>query len=196
MTRPSGEPIPNYRSSLTVGPRGCPLMQDHYLLEDMQHTNRGRVPERVFHARGASAHGYFEVTNDITKYCAAKLFSEVGQRTPVFCRFSVATGNLGTAETLRRGLRGLAVKFYTEEGNWDLTCNSAEMFILNDPLGFPGIHSVSFPDPASNLTDDNFMWDFLSLQPEATFFSMWLGSDAANPYSYRFMDVFSVNTYK
>lgn len=171
-------------------------MEDHTLLEDLQHTMRGRVPERLFHAKGNGVHGFFEVTNDITKYCAAKLFNEVGKRTPIFSRFSVAVSQLGTAETERRGLRGMAVKFYTEDGNWDLTLNSAQVFLANDPLLLIGISHSSNNEPDSNLTNPNRTWDFLSHLPESTFFMIWSMSDAGMPYSYRHMSTFGGNTFK
>lgn len=171
-------------------------MEDHILIEDLQHTVRGRVPERLFHAKGNAAHGYFEVTNDITKYCAAKLFSEVGKRTNLFARFSVAVSQLGTAESERRGLRGMALKFYTEDGNWDLTMNSAQVFLLNDPILVHGISHSSGNEPASNLPDSNRTFDFLSLQPESTFFMLWVNTDAGMPFSYRHMSAFGGNTFK
>lgn len=171
-------------------------MLDHFLMEDLQHTMRGRISERLFHARGSAAHGYFEVTKDISRYCGAKLFNDVGKRTPVFTRFSIGSGRLGSAETQSPGLRGMACKFYTEDGNWDLLCNNAVVFMANDPTFANGIQHSTMPEPASNLTNVSRFWDFMSLLPESTFFQIWLLSDWAMPFSYRHMDTFAGNTFK
>lgn len=194
MATASGEPIPNFRVSQTVGPRGPLLLQDHIFFNTMGHLNRARIPERVAHARGAGAHGYFEVTHDITKYCAAKLFSEVGKKTPIFVRFSTATGELGSADT-RREHRGFAIKFYTEEGNWDLVGNNVPVFIGNDAIIFTSSHGVGRRNPSTNLRDPNAVWDFVSLTPEAVHQTIINNSDRGIPDGYRFMHGFSISTY-
>lgn len=196
MTRSSGEPIANYRSVLTVGPRGPPLMEDHVFLEDIQHVNRGRIPERIIHAKGTGVHGYFEVTNDITKYCDSALFSEVGKRTPIFTRFSVAASQLGSADTSVRGVRGMGVKFYTEEGNWDLTLLSEPVFIINDTLKIFSSSNAGSPNPRSNLPDQNANWDFITQTPDMIHFVLWQHSDTGLPDGYRYMDTHALNTYK
>lgn len=196
MTRSSGEPIGNYRSMVTVGPKGPPLMENVTFLEDIQHVSRGRIPERLFHARGVGAHGYFEVTNDISKYCDAKLFKEVGKRTPIFSRLSIGGSELGSAETINRGIRGVAIKFYTEEGNWDLTALSDPVLMVNDPLKIHGSSVSARPDPRSNLPNPSRVWDFISKTPEMIHFAMWQHTDNGLPDGYRYMDSFAQNTFK
>lgn len=180
MTRSSGEPIPNYSTSVTVGPQGPVLMSDHVLLEDLQHTMRGRTPERIFHARGTGVHGQFQVTNDITNYCAAKMFREIGKRTPIFARFSMGSSQLGLAETSARAIRGMAVKFYTEEGNYDLTMLGEPPFIHDDPMKqFPATTAgnANLQNNYKNMPDVNSMWDFVSRTPSTMHFILWSYSD-------------------
>lgn len=189
----------NFKSVLTVGPAGPVLMEDHIFLETFQHHNRARTSERLFHARGTGCHGHFEVTKDITKYCAADFFSEVGKRTPIFTRFSMGLSQLGLAETSLRGIRGMAVKFYTQEGNYDLTMLGEPPFIHDDPLKQ---HSSTTAGQAhlvnnfNNLPDLNATWDFNSQTPSMCHFLLWQFQDTGFPDGYRHMDMFAVNTYK
>ena len=136
LTTASGSPVENDQNTITSGKRGPALMQDVHLMEKLAHFNRERIPERVVHAKGAGAHGYFEVSKDVTKYTKAKFLSEVGKRTDVFARFSTVGGEKGSADSARDP-RGFAVKFYTEEGNYDMTGNNTPVFFIRDPLKFP-----------------------------------------------------------
>lgn len=168
-------------------------------LEDIQHVNRSRIPERMFHARGTAVHGYFEVTQDVTKYCAANFLSEVGKRTPIFCRFSIGPSQLGVAETVNRGIRGMAIKFYTEEGNYDLTLLSEPIFIIDDPIKIfnsSNAGNAHMINTRTNLPDQNTYWDFISLEPSIVHFVLWQYSDTGLPDGYRHMDFFGNNTYK
>ena len=194
MTRPSGEPIGNYRTVKTVGPKGPVLMEDHVFLEDMQHMARGRIPERAVHAKGTGAHGYFEVTNDITKYCAAKLFSEVGKRTKLFARFSVSITSLGSADT-NRGPRGAGFKMYTEEGNWDLTVLNEPVFPVNSPMKIVSMANSVERNPQSNLPDANARWDWFSYNPEGTHFQLLNFSDRGIPDGYRYLNMWGISTF-
>lgn len=161
--------------------------------------NRGRTPERLFHARGTGVHGYFEVTKDITKYCDAKMFTEIGKRTPIFCRFSMGTSQLGLAETGNRGIRGMAVKFYTGEGNYDLTMLGEQPFIHDDPIKqitSSNAANVHMLHTRSNLLDENTNWDFISQTPSMVHFTLWQHSDTGFPDGYRHMSAFGVSTYE
>lgn len=171
-------------------------MEDHIFIEDLQHTNRGRIPERIFHAKGIGAHGYFEVTHDITKYCAAKIFCEVGKRTPQFTRFSLGISHFGLADTIQRGLRGVATKFYTEEGNWDLTCVSEPVLAANDPLMPLNGANAFFNDPQRNWPVLENAWDWVTLFPESVHFMLITSTDRGIPDGYRHMNSFAINTYK
>lgn len=195
MTRSSGEPISNYRTTITVGPRGPPLMEDHVFLEDIQHVGRGRIPERKFHAKGVGVHGYFEVTNDITKYCDAKIFSEVGKRTPQFTRFSIGISQLGSADTIPRGLRGMSTKFYTEEGNWDLSCLTEPVLIANEPGMLLSTSNAGNAETRSNLPDPNRVWDFATLFPESAHFFLLTHTDRGFPDGYRHANQWAINNY-
>lgn len=196
MVGSAGAPISKFTSTISVGPKGPTVMEDSVLLEDVQQFVRGRIPERLFHARGNSARGTFVVTNDITRYCDAKLFQEVGKETPLLFRWSLAVGSLGVSETARRTLRGMAVKFYTEEGNWDLTTNSLPVFMANDPFKVPGLRNATDFHPRSNLPNADMFFDFLASNPESTFFSLLIHGDMGMPFSYRHMTTFAGNTYK
>ena len=141
-------------------------MQDTHLIDKLAHFDRERIPERVVHAKGSGAHGYFEVTHDVTKYCKAKFLNQVGKKTPIFLRFSTVGGEKGSADT-ERDPRGFAIKFYTEEGNWDMVGNNTPVFFIRDPLQFPDFIHTQKRNPQTNLKDPNMFWDFLSQVPES-----------------------------
>ncbi|VDD89600.1 unnamed protein product [Enterobius vermicularis] len=195
MTTSSGRPISDKNNILTAGARGPMLMEDVIYYDEIAHFDRERIPERVVHAKGAGAHGYFEVTNDITKYCKANIFCEVGKKTPLFIRFSTVASEKGGADTVRDP-RGFAIKFYTDEGNWDLVGNNTPVFFVRDPLKFPNfIHAVK-RNPVSNLRDTNAFFDFVSLCPESTHQMMILFSDRGIPDGFRFMNGYGSHTFK
>uniref|UniRef100_A0A1I7ZZ92 Catalase n=1 Tax=Steinernema glaseri TaxID=37863 RepID=A0A1I7ZZ92_9BILA len=195
FTTSNGAPIFNKNAVLTAGPRGPMLIQDTVFMDEMAHFDRERIPERVVHAKGAGAHGYFEVTHDITKYCKADIFSEVGKRTPMFIRFSTVGGESGSADTARDP-RGFAMKFYTEEGNWDLVGNNTPIFFIRDPILFPNFIHTQKRNPATHLKDPNMVWDFFSLRPETTHQVMFLFSDRGTPDGYRHMNGYGSHTFK
>jgi catalase len=195
MTTAFGIPVSGDQNSMTAGARGPVLMQDVHLLEKLGHFDRERIPERVVHAKGAGAHGYFEVTADVTKYTRARFISEVGKRTEVFARFSTVGGERGSADAARDP-RGFAVKFYTEEGNYDLVGNNTPVFFIRDPLKFPDFIHTQKRNPATNLPDPDMFWDFLSLTPESIHQVTILFSDRGTPASYRHMNGYSSHTYK
>ncbi len=194
LTTASGIPVSATQNSITAGPRGPVLMQDFHLMEKLAHFNRERIPERVVHAKGAGAYGTFTVTNDITQYTKASIFSAVGKQTPVFLRFSTVGGEKGSADTARDP-RGFAVKFYTEEGNWDLVGNNTPIFFIRDPLKFPDFIHTQKRDPMTNLKSPTMMWDFWSLSPESLHQVTILFSDRGTPDGYRFMHGFGSHTY-
>ncbi|XP_011305149.1 catalase [Fopius arisanus] len=191
----NGAPIADKTASLTAGPRGPMLIQDFVYLDEMSHFDRERIPERVVHAKGAGAFGYFEVTHDITKYTKAKVFSKIGKRTPIAVRFSTVGGESGSADTVRDP-RGFAVKFYTEEGIWDLTGNNTPIFFIKDPLMFPSFIHTQKRNPTTHLKDMDMFWDFLSLRPESTHQVMILFSDRGIPDGYRRMNGYGSHTFK
>jgi len=195
LTRAFGAPVGDDQNSLTAGPRGPVLMEDVHLLEKLAHFERERIPERVVHAKGAGAWGYFEVTADVTRYTKAKFLSEVGKRTEVFARFSTVGGERGSADAARDP-RGFAVKFYTEEGNYDFVGNNTPVFFIRDPLKFPDFIHTQKRHPATNLPDPNMFWDFLSLTPESIHQVTILFSDRGTPAGYRHMNGYSSHTYK
>ncbi|KYB28799.1 Catalase-like Protein [Tribolium castaneum] len=162
-----GTPIGEKDATLTVGPRGPILLQDNNFIEELAHFDRERIPERVVHAKGAGAFGYFEVTHDITKYTAAKVFSNIGKRTPIAIRFSTVAGESGSADTVRDP-RGFAMKFYTEDGIWDLVGNNTPIFFIRDPILFPHFIHSQKRNPQTHLKDANMFWDFITLRPETT----------------------------
>src|SRR6185312_16849298 len=165
LTTASGIPYAENENSMTVGPRGPILLQDFILHEKMAHFNRERIPERVVHAKGSGAYGTFTVMRDISKYTRAKLFERVGKQTKVFLRFSTVGGEKGSADT-ERDPRGFAIKFYTEEGNWDLVGNNTPMFFIRDPIKFPDFVHTQKRSPQDNMKSPAMMWDFWSLNPE------------------------------
>ncbi len=194
LTTASGSPVADNQNSLSAGPRGPLLMQDFHLIEKLAHFNRERIPERVVHAKGAGAYGVFRVTADVTPYCKAAFLSAVGKETEVFLRFSTVGGEKGSADA-ERDPRGFAVKFYTEEGNYDLVGNNTPVFFVRDPLKFPDFIHTQKRNPATNLKDPTAVWDFFSLSPETMHQLTILFSDRGTPRSYRHMDGFSSHTF-
>ena len=195
LTTAFGVPVSDDQNSLTAGDRGPVLMQDVHLLEKLSHFDRERIPERVVHAKGAGAFGYFEVTADVTQYTKARFLSEVGKKTEVGVRFSTVGGERGSADAARDP-RGFAIKFYTEEGNYDMTGNNTPVFFIRDPLKFPDFIHTQKRHPATNLPDPNMFWDFLSLTPESVHQVTILFSDRGTPATYRNMNGYSSHTYK
>jgi catalase len=194
LTTGFGRPVDNDLNSLTAGERGPILMQDMHLMDKLAHFDRERIPERVVHAKGAGAYGYFEVTADVTAYTKAKFLSEVGKRTEVFVRFSTVGGEKGSADA-ERDPRGFAVKFYTEDGNYDMTGNNTPVFFIRDPLKFPDFIHTQKRNPATNLKDPDMFWDFLSLTPESVHQVTILFSDRGTPKTYRHMNGYSSHTF-
>jgi catalase len=194
LTTAAGAPVPDNQNSITAGPRGPVLMQDFHLIEKMAHFNRERIPERVVHAKGAGAYGTFTVAKDISRYSRAKVFSEMGKKTEVFVRFSTVGGEKGSADS-ERDPRGFAIKFYTEEGNWDLVGNNTPIFFIRDPLKFSDFIHTQKRDPQTNLKSPTMMWDFWSLSPESLHQVTILFSDRGTPKSYRHMHGFGSHTF-
>jgi catalase len=195
LTTAFGIPVGDDQNSLTAGSRGPILMQDAHLLEKLAHFDRERIPERVVHAKGAGAGGYFEVTSDVTKYTMAKFLSKVGKNTDVFVRFSTVGGERGSADAARDP-RGFAIKFYTEDGNYDLVGNDTPVFFIRDPLKFPDFIHTQKRNPATNCPDPDMFWDFLSLTPESVHQVTILFSDRGTPAAYRNMNGYSSHTFK
>ncbi|MCC9135434.1 catalase [Pontibacter silvestris] len=194
LTTASGRPYYEHENSLTAGPRGPVLLEDYILHEKLAHFNRERIPERVVHAKGSGAYGTFTVTHDITKYTKAKLFSEIGKETRVFLRFSTVGGEKGSADS-ERDPRGFALKFYTEDGNWDLVGNNTPVFFIKDPKKFPDFIHTQKRDPYTNCKSATMVWDFWSLNPESLHQVLILMSDRGTPYSYRHMHGFGSHTF-
>jgi catalase len=194
ITTASGIPVADNQNSASAGPRGPLLLQDFHLIEKLQHFNRERIPERVVHAKGSGAYGTFTVTHDITKYTKAKLFAEVGKQTETFARFSTVGGEKGSADT-ERDPRGFALRFYTEEGNWDLVGNNTPMFFIKDGIKFPDFIHTQKRDPQTNLKSPTMMFDFWSKTPESLHQTTMLFSDRGTPDGYRHMDGFGSHTY-
>jgi catalase len=194
LTTASGIPYYENENSMSVGPRGPLLLQDFILHEKMAHFNRERIPERVVHAKGTGAFGTFTVTHDITKYTKAKLFSKVGNACKILIRFSTVGGEKGSADT-ERDPRGFALKFYTEDGNWDLVGNNTPVFFVKDPKKFSDFIHTQKRDPKTNLKSPTMMWDFWSLNPESLHQVLILMSDRGTPYSYRHMHGFGSHTF-
>ena len=194
MTTSAGAPVGDNQNSLTAGPRGPVLMQDLLLIEKMAHFNRERIPERVVHAKGSGAHGVFEVTADIKKWTNARVFDGVGKKTDVFVRFSTVGGERGSADT-ERDPRGFAVKFYTEQGNWDMVGNNTPVFFIRDALKFSDFIHTQKRDPRTNLKSPTMMWDFWSLSPESLHQVTILFSDRGTPRGYRHMNGYSSHTF-
>jgi catalase len=199
LTTAQGGPVSDDQNSLKIGPRGPTLIEDFHFREKIFHFDHERIPERVVHARGYGAHGFFENYKPLSKYTRADLFQRAGERTPAFVRFSTVAGSKGSAD-LARDVRGFAVKLYTQEGNWDIVGNNIPVFFIQDAIKFPDlIHAVKEePDcafPQAQSAHDNF-WDFISLTPESMHMIMWVMSDRAIPRSLRFMEGFGVHTFR
>jgi len=171
------------------------MLQDVVFLDEMAHFDRERIPERVVHAKGGGAHGFFEITHDITKYSKADVFSKIGKRTPLFIRFSTVGGESGSADTARDP-RGFAIKMYTEEGNWDLVGNNTPIFFIRDPIQFPNFIHTQKRNPQTHLRDASMMWDFWSLRPESIHQVMFLFSDRGTPDGFRHMNGYGSHTFK
>lgn len=196
ITSNSGAPIgkQQYENSQTVGRRGPVLLQDFFLHEKLAQFNRERIPERVVHAKGTGAFGKFVVTHDITAYTRAKIFSEIGKETPIFIRFSTVGGEQGSADT-ERDPRGFAIKFYTEDGNWDLVGNNTPVFFIKDAKKFPDFIHTQKRDPRTHCKSATMMWDFWSLNPESLHQVLILMSDRGTPDGYRHMHGFGSHTF-
>lgn len=194
LTTVAGAPVPNNQDSLTAGPRGPMLLQDVWFLEKLAHFDREVIPERRMHAKGSGAYGTFTVTHDITQYTSAKIFSEIGKQTDMFVRFSTVAGERGAADA-ERDIRGFSMRFYTEQGNWDLVGNNTPVFFFRDPLKFPDLNHAVKRDPRTNMRSANNNWDFWSSLPEALHQVTIVMSDRGIPKSYRTMHGFGSHTF-
>jgi catalase len=194
ITTASGRPFAEYENSQTVGPHGPILIQDYILHEKMAHFNRERIPERVVHAKGSGAFGTFTVTHDITRYTRANIFNAIGKKTRLLIRFSTVGGEKGSADT-ERDPRGFAIKFYTEDGNWDLVGNNTPVFFIKDPKKFDDFIHTQKRDPRTNCKSPTMMWDYWSLNPESLHQVMILMSDRGTPYGYRHMNGYGSHTF-
>jgi catalase len=199
LTTAQGGPVSDDQNSLKIGPRGPTILEDFHFREKIFHFDHERIPERVVHARGYGAHGFFQNYTPLSKYTRADLFQRAGERTQAFVRFSTVAGSKGSPD-LARDVRGFAVKLYTQEGNWDIVGNNMPVFFIQDAIKFPDmVHAVKEePDcafPQAQSAHDNF-WDFISLTPESMHMIMWIMSDRAIPRSFRFMEGFGVHTFR
>lgn len=194
LTTNSGAPVTDNQNAMTAGPRGPMLLQDVWFLEKLAHFDREVIPERRMHAKGSGAFGTFKVTKDITKYTKAKIFSEIGKKTDLFVRFSTVAGERGAADA-ERDIRGFAMKFYTEEGNWDLVGNNTPVFFLRDPLKFPDLNHAVKRDPRTNMRSAKNNWDFWTSLPEALHQVTVVMSDRGIPATYRHMHGFGSHTF-
>jgi catalase len=194
LSHANGAPVVDNLNIQTAGPRGPALLQDIWLLEKLAHFDREVIPERRMHAKGSGAYGSFTVTQDISRYTKARLFSAVGKKTDIFLRFSTVAGERGAADA-ERDIRGFAVKFYTEEGNWDIVGNNTPVFFMRDPLRFPDLNHAVKRDPRSNLRSAQNNWDFWTLLPEALHQVTIVMSDRGLPDGYRFMHGFGSHTF-
>jgi catalase len=199
LTTQQGIPVSDDQNTLSIGPRGPALLEDLHFREKIFHFDHERIPERVVHARGFGAHGYFETYESLAELTRADLFQRAGEKTPAFVRFSTVAGNKGSAD-LARDVRGFAVKLYTQQGNWDIVGNNIPVFFIQDAIKFPDlIHAAKQePDrdfPQAQTAHDNF-WDFISLMPESMHMIMWIMSDRAIPRSFRFMEGFGIHTFR
>jgi catalase len=193
-TTNSGIPVPSDEHSLTVGPGGPVLLQDYYLNEKLAHFVRERIPDRVYHVKGGGAFGYFEVTADVSQWTKAAFLSQVGKCTPLFVRFSIVAADEGYPDT-DRDVRGFAIKFYTEEGNYDLVGNNTPVFFVRDPMKFPDFIHSQLRAPDTGMRSNNMQWDFWSLSPESAHQVTILMSDRGTPRSWRHMNGYSSSTY-
>ncbi|KAK2169480.1 hypothetical protein LSH36_9g00000 [Paralvinella palmiformis] len=195
LTTGYGRPVGMKTAIQTVGRRGPALLQDVVFLDELAHFDRERIPERVVHAKGAGAFGHFEVTHDVTAYTKAKLFEHIGKKTPLCARLSTVGGERGSADTVRDP-RGFAIKFYTEEGNWDLVGNNTPIFFIRDPMLFPSFIHTQKRNPKTNLKDPDMFWDFLTLRPESTHQVSFLFSNRGTPDGFRYMNGYGSHTFK
>src|SRR6201986_5378315 len=199
LTTNQGIPVSDNQNSLKAGPRGPTLLEDFVLREKITHFDHERIPERVVHARGSAAHGYFEVTHPLKGVTKAAFLQKKGARTPVFTRFSTVAGSKGSRD-LARDVRGFAVKFYTKEGHWDLVGNNIPIFFIQDAIKFPDLIHAAKPDPDREFpqaqTAHDTFWDYASLTPESTHMLMWIMSDLAIPRSLRMMEGFGIHTFR
>ena len=194
LTHATGTPVTDNLNILTAGPRGPALLRDLWLIEKLAHFDREVIPERRMHAKGTGAHGTFTVTHDITRYTKAKIFSEVGKQTPMMARFSTVAGERGAADA-ERDIRGFALKFYTEEGNWDMVGNNTPVFFFRDPLRFPDLNHAIKRDPRTGLRSADNNWDFWTLLPEALHQVTIVMSERGIPRTFRHMHGFGSHTY-
>jgi len=194
LTHASGAPVTDNVNIMTAGPRGLAFLQDVWLIEKLAHFAREVIPERRMHAKGSGAHGTFTVTHDVTRYTKAKIFSEIGKQTPMFARFSTVAGERGAADA-ERDIRGFALKFYTEEGNWDVVGNNTPVFFFRDPLRFPDLNHAIKRDPYTGMRSADKNWDFWTLLPEALHQVTIVMSERGIPKSYRHMHGFGSHTY-
>ena len=199
LTTAQGGPVADDQNSVKIGERGPTVLEDFHFREKIFHFDHERIPERVVHARGYGAHGYFETYESLAKYTRADIFQRAGEKTPAFVRFSTVAGSKGSFD-LARDVRGFAVKLYSKEGNWDIVGNNIPVFFIQDAIKFPDmVHAVKEePDrafPQAQSAHDNF-WDFISLTPESMHMIMWVMSDRAIPRSFRFMEGFGVHTFR
>lgn len=194
LTTAFGAPVPDNQNILTAGPRGPALLQDVWFLEKMAHFDREVIPERRMHAKGSAAYGKFTVSHDITKFTRANIFSKIGKETQMFVRFSTVAGERGAADA-ERDIRGFAMKFYTDEGNWDLVGNNTPVFFLRDPLKFPDLNHAVKRDPRTNMRSADNNWDFWTNLPEALHQVTIVMSDRGLPATYRHMDGFGSHTF-
>ena len=195
LTTEAGAPVADNQNSATAGVGGPVLLQDQHLLEKLAHFNRERIPERVVHARGSGAYGTSTVTDDVTEYTRADFLSEVGKQTETFLRFSTVAGSLGSADAVRDP-RGFALKFYTEEGNYDLVGNNTPVFFIKDPIKFPDFIHTQKRDPFTGTQEPDNVWDFWAHSPEATHQVTWLFGDRGIPASYRHMNGYGSHTFQ
>src|ERR1700755_845982 len=199
LTTAQGGPVSDDQNSLKIGPRGPTLIEDFHFREKIFHFDHERIPERVVHARGYGAHGFFENYKSLADITEADIFQRAGERTPAFVRFSTVAGNKGSAD-LARDVRGFAVKLYTKQGNWDIVGNNIPVFFIQDAIKFPDLIHAAKPEPdrdfpQAQTAHDNF-WDFASLMPESTHMLTWIMSDRAIPRSFRFMEGFALHTFR
>src|SRR4030088_3533805 len=194
FTNATGAPVPDNTNILTAGRRGPALLQDIWLIEKLAHFDREVIPERRMHAKGWGAHGTFTTTQDITKYTKAAVFSKIGKQTPMFARFSSVAGERGAADA-ERDIRGFALKFYTEEGNWDIVGNNTPVFFFRDPLRFPDLNHAIKRDPRTGMRSSDNNWDFWTLLPEALHQVTIVMSERGIPNSFRHMHGFGSHTY-
>lgn len=194
QTTTAGAPIADNQNSLTAGARGPVLIQDYQLIEKLAHQNRERIPERTVHAKGSGAFGELTITKDLSEYSIAKVFSQVGKKTPVLIRISTVAGEMGAADA-ERDVRGFALKFYTEEGNWDLVGNNTPVFFVRDPMKFPDFIHTQKRHPRTNMRSNTAMWDFWSLSPESLHQVTILFSDRGLPTDARHMNGYGSHTY-